>query len=71
MLRLKIQPPTRPSRIISGQNVGIKQVSERVWLVTFIDYDLGYFDDETGRLEPVENPFGPKLLPYPCRRYET
>ena len=26
-------------------------------------YDLGYFDDETCRLEPINNPFGPKLLP--------
>jgi putative transposase len=51
------------SQVFAGQNVGIKQVSERVWLVTFMDYDLGYFDDETGRLEPVESPFGPKLLP--------
>jgi len=24
---------------------------------------LGYFDDETCRLEPIDNPFGPKLLP--------
>jgi putative transposase len=24
---------------------------------------LGYFDDEACRLEPIENPFGPKLLP--------
>ena len=22
---------------------------DRIWLVTFMDYDLGYFDDETGR----------------------
>jgi len=22
-----------------------------------------YFDDETGRLEPIENPFGPRVLP--------
>ena len=34
-----------------------------VWLVTFTHYDLGYFDDETYRLEPIENPFGPKVLP--------
>ena len=33
---------------------------ERIWLVTFVHYDLGYFDDETCRLEPIENPFGPK-----------
>jgi putative transposase len=29
----------------------------------FMDYDLGYFDAETGRLEPIDNPFGPKVLP--------
>jgi len=32
----------------------VKQVSEHVWLVTFMDYDLGYFDDETCRLEPID-----------------
>jgi hypothetical protein len=31
----------------------------------FMDYDLGYFDDERCRLEPIENPFGPKVLPMP------
>jgi len=31
------------------------------WLVSFMDYDLGYFDLETRVLEPLENPFGPKL----------
>jgi hypothetical protein len=29
----------------------------------FIDYDLGYFNLETRVLEPLENPFGPKVLP--------
>lgn len=48
---------------LAGQNVGVKQVSDRVWLVSFMRYDLGYFDDETCRLEPVANPFAPKLLP--------
>ena len=51
------------SQVFSGQRVGVRQVSERIWLVTFMDYDLGYFDDETCRLEPIANPFGPKLLP--------
>jgi putative transposase len=51
------------SVIFAGQNVGIKQVSEKIWLVTFMDYDLGYFDDQTSRLEPLENPLGPKALP--------
>ena len=44
-------------------NVGVTQVGERIWLVTFMHYDLGYFDAETCRLEPIENPFGPKVLP--------
>ena len=61
--------------MFAGQNVGVTQVGERIWLVTFMQYDLGYFDDETCRLEPIENPFGPKVLPmcsgmncHPCVR---
>jgi putative transposase len=49
--------------VFAGQSVGIKQVNEHIWLVTFMDYDLGYFDHQTCRLEPLENPFGPKVLP--------
>ena len=48
---------------LAGQAVGVTQVGERVWLVTFMEYDLGYFDDEAIRVEPIENPFGPKLSP--------
>jgi putative transposase len=51
------------ARSSRDRKVGIRQVDEHLWLVTFIDYDLGYFDDETCRLEPIDNPFGPKLLP--------
>ena len=51
------------SQVFAGQTVGIKQIEDRIWLVSFMDYDLGYFDDETCRLEPIDNPFGPKLLP--------
>src|SRR6201984_2241658 len=50
------------STVFAGQKVGIKQVSEEIWLVTFMDYDLGYFDHETCRLEPREHPFGPKQV---------
>jgi len=25
-------------------------------------YDLGYFDDETCRREPIDNPLSPKVL---------
>ncbi len=51
------------STVFAGQKVGVAQVSEHIWLVSFMDFDLGYFDDETCRLEPIENPFQPKVLP--------
>jgi putative transposase len=51
------------SQVFAGQKIGIKQIDERIWLASFMEYDLGYFDDETCRLEPLQNPFGPKVLP--------
>jgi putative transposase len=51
------------SQVFAGQQVGVRQVDEHIWLVTFMHYDLGYFDEETCRLEPIENPFGPTVLP--------
>jgi putative transposase len=51
------------STVFAGQDVGVRQVDERIWLVTFMHYDLGYFDDETCRLEPIANPFRAQVLP--------
>ena len=51
------------STVFAGQNVGIKEVSDKVWLVSFMQYDLGFFDYETGRITSAENPFGAKVLP--------
>jgi hypothetical protein len=51
------------SQVFAGQAVGIKEVQDDIGLVSFMDYDLGYFDLETRVLEPLENPFGPKVLP--------
>ena len=47
------------SQVFAGQ----QEVREDIWLVSFMDYDLGYFDLETRVLEPLENPFGPQVLP--------
>ncbi len=49
--------------VLAGQNVGIKEVEDNIWLVSFMEYDLGYFDEQTCKLEPLPNPFGPKVLP--------
>ena len=51
------------STVFAGQTLGIRQVDDRICLVSFMHYDLGYFDDETCRLETLQNPFGPKVLP--------
>ena len=62
---LQLRDGATPSecQVFAGQAVGIKEVHDDIWLVSFMDYDLGYFDLETRVLEPLENPFGPKLLP--------
>jgi putative transposase len=51
------------STVFAGQNVGVKEISDKIWLVSFMQYDLGFFDHETGRLANAVNPFAPKVLP--------
>lgn len=46
-----------------GDLVGIKQVKDHVRLAALMENDLGYFDDETCRLEPLQDLFEPKVLP--------
>jgi hypothetical protein len=48
---------------LAGQAVGIKEVDDGIWLVSFMEYDLGYIDLEEKTLQPLNNPFGPKVLP--------
>ena len=42
--------------------LGIREVDGQVWLVSFLDFDLGFFDRDEGRVEPVLNPFGPEKV---------
>ena len=51
------------SKSLPGQAVGIKEVNNGIWLVSFMEYDLGFIDLEEKTLQPLENPFGPKVLP--------
>lgn len=51
------------SQAFAGQRVGIKQVADQIWLVSFMSYDLGFFDHETCRIESAENPFVAKVSP--------
>ena len=51
------------STVLAGPRLGIKEVAEGIWLVGFMTYDLGYIDLEQKTLQPIDNPFGPRLSP--------
>jgi transposase InsO family protein len=51
------------STVLAGQRLGIKEVDEGIWLVTFMRYDLGYIDLEQRTLQTIDNPFGTRLSP--------
>ena len=53
------------SQVFSGQLLGIREVDEKIWLVSVLDFDLGYFDEVEGRVEPGPNPFVAKVLTMP------
>jgi putative transposase len=54
------------STVFAGQYVGIREVADQVWHVSFMHYDPGFFDQDKNRVEPVgQNPFAPKMLPAP------
>ena len=51
------------STVLAGQRLGIKEVDEGIWIVSFMCYDLGYIDLEQRTLQPLDTPFGPRLSP--------
>ncbi len=59
MLRKKINISTA----MAGQRLGIKEVDDGIWLVSFMSHDLGYIDLEQKTLQTIDNPFGTRLSP--------
>ncbi len=59
-----LRPARNPivRRLPLGRAVGIKEEEDNIRLVSFMQYDIGYFDLEACRVESVKNPFGPKVL---------
>ncbi len=51
------------STVMAGQKLGIKEVEEGIWLVSFMHYDLGYIDLEQRTLQTIDSPFGTRLSP--------
>lgn len=46
------------SQVFAGQKVGLKEIEDKIWLVSFMDYDLGFFDEDSPTFTPLANPFG-------------
>jgi hypothetical protein len=46
-----------PSRVFAGQTIVHREINDQVWLVSFLDFDLEFFDREECRVEPAPNPF--------------
>ena len=51
------------STVLAGQRLGIKEVDDDIWLVSFMHYDLGYIDLEQRTLQTIDSPFGTRLSP--------
>lgn len=51
------------SKVFAGQDVGIRLVDDKIWQVSFMHYDLGYFDEEEAKVQPGKNPFGARVSP--------
>jgi hypothetical protein len=51
------------STVMAGQKLGIKEVYDGIWLVSFMHHDLGYIDLEQRTLQTIDNPFGTRLSP--------
>jgi len=58
MARKKINVST----VFAGQKLGIKDVDNGIWLISFTRYDLGFFDNKEDRVEPAANPFAPETV---------
>jgi hypothetical protein len=51
------------STVLAGQRLEIKEVDDGIWLVSFMQYDLGYIDMEQRTLQTIDSPFGTRLSP--------
>jgi hypothetical protein len=49
------------SQVFAGQAVGVREVTDHIWLISFMHYDLGFFDDQGTRVECAPNPFSAKV----------
>ena len=63
------------STVLAGQRLGIKEVDDGIWLVSFMHYDLGYYRSGAENLATPRQPVRPEVVThvlgtfcYPCLR---
>ena len=44
------------SIVLANQPVGLTEVDDGIWKVTFMDYDIGCFDEDSYKFVPLDNP---------------
>ena len=61
-----LHPPTtvynrfrKPSSPAKGSEP--RKSTKGIWIVSFMSYELGFIDLEQKTLQPLDNPFGPRL----------
>ena len=61
-MRLAIVDVFAERPLAGNQLAVVREVEDQIWLVSFLDYDLGFFDQDEGRVEPAPNPFAPEKV---------
>ena len=46
------------TKALKNQPVGLKEVDYGIWQVDFMEYTLGFFDENSDKFTPVDDPFG-------------
>src|SRR3546814_20827738 len=59
------------STALAGQRLGIKEVDDDIWLISFMQYDIGYIDLEQRTLQTIDHPFGSRVSPMSYVPYLT
>lgn len=49
------------SNAFANQPIGLREVDDRIWEVSFMDYEIGFFDEYGRKFSPKLDPFGIKL----------
>lgn len=49
-------------KAFANQPVGLTEVDSGIWQIDFMRYTLGFFDEESGKLAPTDDPFAFKII---------